>query len=362
MKRIGIRVLVLGLQLLSLFLCLAGMASFAQAGLLDSVIGGGLTGLGAAGPIGAIAGIGGGLISGILGNKAAKKAAAVQAAAAAKAANDLNLKTGQVNQDLTDTARTVGDQARTAAGESTARVDQATGSANALLNPYIDTGSKASGLLSTALDSSGHMPTMDEIQIDPGYNFRLQEGEKALQSRAAALGLATGGGTLKAINNYAQQNASQEYANAFARFQQNRQNNISNLLSVSGQGLNAAGTAGSNLLTGGKYGADLNYNSTTYAGDKNYGAVDQAGQNSLNTAGKVADLTTGGAAATAGGIVGGNNALASGIGQAANAVTSAATLSQILKNPNYRRQLPQYDPSKTRTNPNGSLTIGLGGN
>ncbi len=299
------------------------------------------------------------LIGGLLGKSAAKKAAEAQAKAAEQASADLNARTGEVNQNLTDTARTVGQQARTAAGESTARVDAATGSANALLNPYLDTGSKASGLLSTALDSSGQMPTLDQIQIDPGYAFRQQEGQKALQSRAAALGLATGGGTLKAINNYAQQNASQEYANAFARFQQNRQQNIQNLLSVSGQGQQAANTAGSNLLSGGKYGADLNYNSTTYAGDKNFGAVDQAGQNTLNTAGKVADLTTGAAAARAGGIVGGNNALVNGISGGVNAATSAYTLSKILKNPSYQPSLPQYDPSKTRTNADGSLTVGL---
>ncbi len=336
MKRIGIRVLVLGLQLLSLFFYLTAIEKPAY-GFINALLG--------------AIGLGTNIIGGLLGKGAANKAAKIQADAAKQAAAKLDQTTEEVNQGLTDTARTVGDQARTAAGESTARVDQATGSANALLNPYIDTGSKASSLLSTALDSSGHMPTMDEIQIDPGYNFRLQEGEKALQSRAAALGLATGGGTLKAINNYAQQNATQEYANAFARFQQNRQNNISNLLSVSGQGLNAVGTAGSNLLTGGKYGADLNYNSTTYAGDKNLGAVSEAGNNTLNTAGKVADLNTGAAAATAGGIVGGNNALINGVSGGVNAATSAATLSQILKNPNYR-------PRSLRL-PTGSLDMGV---
>src|SRR5262249_49173751 len=60
---------------------------------------------------------------------------------------------------------------------------------------------------------------------DPGYQFRLNEGMKALQNSAAASGGLLSGPTLKALTNYSQGAASQEYANAFNRFMQNRQFN-----------------------------------------------------------------------------------------------------------------------------------------
>ncbi|WP_460988761.1 hypothetical protein, partial [Staphylococcus aureus] len=57
---------------------------------------------------------------------------------------------------------------------------------------------------------------------DPGYDFRWAEGNKLLQGRAAAQGDLLSGPTLKAIANYGQNAASQEYSNAFNRFMGNR--------------------------------------------------------------------------------------------------------------------------------------------
>jgi hypothetical protein len=60
---------------------------------------------------------------------------------------------------------------------------------------------------------------------DPGYQFRLDEGQKALEGSAAAGGNLLSGSTLKALTNYGQNAASQEYQNAFNRFSGNRQFN-----------------------------------------------------------------------------------------------------------------------------------------
>lgn len=57
---------------------------------------------------------------------------------------------------------------------------------------------------------------------DPGYDFRLAEGQKLLQGSAAARGGLLSGATLKDLTNYGQGAASQEYANAFDRFQRER--------------------------------------------------------------------------------------------------------------------------------------------
>ena len=51
----------------------------------------------------------------------------------------------------------------------------------------------------------------------PGYNFRMKEGMKAIKRQAATGGMATGGATLKALNRYGQDYASNEFNNAYNR-------------------------------------------------------------------------------------------------------------------------------------------------
>lgn len=56
-----------------------------------------------------------------------------------------------------------------------------------------------------------------DLAQDPGYAFRLSEGMKALERSAAARGGLLSGGTLKGIQRYGQDLASQEYQNAYNR-------------------------------------------------------------------------------------------------------------------------------------------------
>lgn len=58
-----------------------------------------------------------------------------------------------------------------------------------------------------------------DLQMDPGYAFRLSEGEKALQRMQAARGNMLSGAAIKAGQRYGQDLASQEYMNAFNRAQ-----------------------------------------------------------------------------------------------------------------------------------------------
>lgn len=123
---------------------------------------------------------------------------------------------------------------------------------------------------------------MEQFQADPGYAFRLSEGVKALErSRAQAGGLLSGG-TGKALTRYGQDLASQEYGNAFNRYQTERANQLNPLAA-----LTAAGQGSANVLG-------------TAAG--NYGK--QAGEG-------ITDI----ARAQAAGNVGMSNALAGGVGQ-----------------------------------------------
>jgi hypothetical protein len=55
------------------------------------------------------------------------------------------------------------------------------------------------------------------LEQDPGYQFRLDQGLKSLENSAAGRGLLRTGGTLKGIQDFGQQSASQEYQNAFGR-------------------------------------------------------------------------------------------------------------------------------------------------
>tara|TARA_Y100000310_G_scaffold327615_1_gene394248 strand:- start:226 stop:1305 length:1080 start_codon:yes stop_codon:yes gene_type:complete len=60
-------------------------------------------------------------------------------------------------------------------------------------------------------------PTGAQLTADPSYQFRLQQGQEALERSGAARGVTNTGGTLKNILDYGQQAASQEYGNVYNR-------------------------------------------------------------------------------------------------------------------------------------------------
>ena len=59
--------------------------------------------------------------------------------------------------------------------------------------------------------------TGENLANEPGYQFRLSQGQKALDQSAAARGNLRTGGQIKAFNDYSQNYASQEYENAWNR-------------------------------------------------------------------------------------------------------------------------------------------------
>jgi hypothetical protein len=122
---------------------------------------------------------------------------------------------------------------------------------------------------------------MAQFQADPGYGFRLKEGQQALDRQAAARGGLISGGALKAATRYGQEMGSQEYTNAFNRYQAERQARLGPLQSLTGMSqttANTLGTAGQNMAT------------------------------------NVGEAISSGAAARASGYVGQANALTSGLG------------------------------------------------
>jgi len=122
---------------------------------------------------------------------------------------------------------------------------------------------------------------MSQFQADPGYGFRMSEGMKALERSAAARGGLLSGATLKGIQRFGQDLGSQEYQNAFNRYQTERAARLQPLQSLAGVGQTTAQQLG------------------------------QAGQ---TMASNVGEALTSGAAARASGYVGGANALTQGLG------------------------------------------------
>lgn len=85
---------------------------------------------------------------------------------------------------------------------------------------------------------------MNQFQADPGYAFRLSEGQKALDRQAAARGGLISGGALKAAQRYGQEMGSQEYTNAFNRYQTERSAMLNPLQSLAGIGQSATNFTG----------------------------------------------------------------------------------------------------------------------
>lgn len=125
--------------------------------------------------------------------------------------------------------------------------------------------------------------SMADYQADPGYAFRLGEGQKALERSAAARGGLISGGALKAATRYGQDMGSQEYQNAFNRYQTSRANQLQPLGNLMASGQSAASNQGQ---AAGQYGTNVG---NTYMASGQANAAGQLGMgntinNALNTA------------------------------------------------------------------------------
>ena len=137
----------------------------------------------------------------------------------------------------------------------------------------------------------------EQFQQDPGYGFRQAEGMKALERSAAARGNLLSGSTLKGVQRFGQDLASQEYQNAFNRYQVERSAKLNPLQSLMGSGQSAT-----NVMTG---------------------AAGQMGQN------EASNLYNAGQA-RASGYIGSANALSNALGQVAGIASSVPMNNSIM--------------------------------
>lgn len=169
-----------------------------------------------------------------------------------------------------------------------------------LQNQYGATQTGATATGPSTVTGSLLKPFSFDISQDPGYQFRLNEGNKGVENSAAARGSQLSGATLKELLRYGSDYASGEYNAAFQRDQATKAQIYGQLTGTAGMGQGAT-------------------NTSVAAG--------------TNTAANIGNTMTGIGNAQASGIVGGANALSSGISNAGSGINQAMLLKQILGNP-----------------------------
>lgn len=117
---------------------------------------------------------------------------------------------------------------------------------------------------------------------DPGYGFRLQQGNQAVRNAAAAGSGALSGSALKDLLAYSQDMASQEYGNAFNRYQTQQGNIFSRLSSIAQLGQNAAAGVGSQGTSLAGNAGQAYQNAGSAAGAGIVGAGNAIGQGATN--------------------------------------------------------------------------------
>lgn len=131
---------------------------------------------------------------------------------------------------------------RDAANQATAVSQGQYGQTREDLAPYRQAGAQALGQITSQLPDLTRSFSLADFQNDPGYQFRMDEGQKALERSAAARGGLNSGATLKALTRYGQGVASDEYNTAYNRFNTDRSNRFNRLASVAGIGQTGTNT------------------------------------------------------------------------------------------------------------------------
>lgn len=164
--------------------------------------------------------------------------------------------------------------------------------------PWREAGRNALTQLSSGVAPGGDLLRnfgLSDFEKDPGYDFRMAEGMKGITNSAAARGGLLSGAALKAAGRYNQEFASNEFGNAYNRFNNNQTNKFNRLASLAGVGQQAAtqignqGIATGNQIAQNQIGAG-NARASGYIGQSNAltGAIGQGwnmyqGNQMLNT-------------------------------------------------------------------------------
>ena len=232
------------------------------------------------------------LVSGLMGADAAKSAAGTQAQSARDA---LDFQKQQFN--------TIQQQGAAGRAAGYNALNQLGGLGSGTYGMYDASGNPTGQGVGTGYLTKQFSPEDFAAGIDPGYAFRQQQGQEATNRMANTAGGLIGGNALQGLQNYSQGLASQEYGNAFNRFQTQRTNIYNTLAGIAGLGQQSVNTSA------------------------NAGA---------QAAGQVGNTIQNLGAAQAGGTVGAANAITGGIQNAGNQYY----LSQLLASKQNQNQIP----------------------
>jgi hypothetical protein len=177
------------------------------------------------------------VVSGVLGSNAAENAAETQANAQRESA--------RLQKEMFDIQNKQQTGFRSAGQQGLAQI-------GALGSGQYQTYDEAGNPVGDLKTGSGYLTKQFTPQdfaegIDPGYAFRLKMGQDQAMRQANLGGGAISGNALTGLQDYTQGQASQEYGNAFNRFQTQRGNIYNTLASIAGLGqtsLGQTGTAG----------------------------------------------------------------------------------------------------------------------
>jgi hypothetical protein len=108
--------------------------------------------------------------------------------------------------------------------------------------PYLAAGKTALGTLASENDSP---LDQSKIQMDPGYQFGLKQGQQAIDRKAAAGGGRISGAALKEAAQYGTDYATTGYSTAYGRVNQARTDRLNRLAALAGIGQTATQNIGS---------------------------------------------------------------------------------------------------------------------
>lgn len=200
------------------------------------------------------------------GKKAAKKAADAQVEAAEKASNTEMEMFEQNREDM---------------------------------KPWRDAGTVALSQMLAGTKDGGEFNrnfTMADFVKDPGYQFRMDQGQQALERGAAARGGVLNGGALREATRYGQDYASNEFNNSYNRFNNDLTTRFGRLSSIAGTGQTSTA---------------------------------QIGQLGTQVAGQIGENTLQAGNARASGYVGSANAINNGVQSLGNYFTTQQMLSRM---------------------------------
>lgn len=142
--------------------------------------------------------------------------------------------------------------------------------------PWMQAGQSSLGELMRQMQAGAFDQQFDPSQLanDPGYQFRMEQGQKALERSASARGLMNSGGALKSLARYSQGVAADEFQNAWGRNQSENTGRYNRLANMAGLGQQAAQNLGN---WGGQHAGHMGQMSGQHA--SNMGGLFAAGGN-----------------------------------------------------------------------------------